>query len=370
MFEIRCPLREAAYVSKHQTGLRSPEGALTFYEYDQLVTVAAERLRDLGVAPGERVGLAVDLGWRQPVLMLAIIRAGGVACLLNTRAGPVQMAARLQEVSCRRALVSDPAAWTDRTTGLQLHDAQSVAALGAMGCEGAFADGIPADRPVTILFAGHSGTRPRAILHAYENHYYSALGCNANVSLRSRDRYLLAPAIHDVEGLAIVFRCLVSGATLVAPDPAEPFAGAVAQHGITHASATMEELESFLDSPAAAESALKCVMVGESVCAAALKRASDARIRIHSYYGLPEMASQVTAVSAGETPEKQATRGRALKYRELEIGPAGEIRVKGHPLMVGYVTGDRTERPVSADGWFSPGEKGRLDGEGHLVVPG
>lgn len=369
MFAIRCPLREAGYTSRDEAGLLCPEGKLSFYEYDQLVSLAAGRLASAGVAPGERVGLVVDHGWRAPVLLLAIIRAGGVACVLDPALAPGESAATLKGLGCGRAVVSAAGSWVRQREGIDVVAAAEVAELGLVGDAGGFPDMQPADNPATIVAGTRNGARA-FIVHAYRSHYYSARGSNANVKLGSHDRWLLASPVHAMEGIATIFRCLVGGATLVIPEAGRPIPELLAANGVTHACLSREEMDLCLGSLPGDDDKLRAVMVTGPVSEDMIQRAASRAVRVYSHYSRPEMASQIAAVHEGASPAEQATQGRVLKYRELRVGEGGAIMVRGHTLFLGYAEGREIVPSVDPDGWFATGDIGRLDASGCLTVLG
>ena len=55
---------------------------------------------------------------------------------------------------------------------------------------------IPLQRPATIVHTSGSTGVPRAMLHSCGNHYYNALGSNANLPLTVGDRWLLDLPLH------------------------------------------------------------------------------------------------------------------------------------------------------------------------------
>jgi O-succinylbenzoic acid--CoA ligase len=366
--DIRCPLSESGEISRHEPGLVTGEGALTYHEFDQLVTSTALRLTDAGFQAGDRVGVWMPNEWRSVVLVLALIRMGAVACPLSARLPEEAVADCLRTVRAEGII-----AGTGQTdvAGLRVCPAEEVAVLAPPG-EGAPARWkIPLDQPATLIFTSGSSGRPKAVLHSFANHYYNALGANANVHLGSKDRWLLSLPLHHVSGLGILFRCLISGAAVVVPDAGDVMEEALTRYEVTHVSMVAAQLRTFLDSGRAAGSNVKAVLVGGGpVPAKLLVRAAAAELPVYVTYGLTEMASQVTTTPPHQATRKRGSAGPALRYRAVNVAEDGEILVGGRTRFLGYVNGDVLEQPFDEEGWFATGDLGRVDGEGHLFVTG
>ena len=82
----------------------SPQGVTSYSELDTTVSAAVLRLR--GLEPGSRVALYLPKDERYVALMLAVIRAGHVACPISDRLPPKGVARLLERAACT-ALISD-----------------------------------------------------------------------------------------------------------------------------------------------------------------------------------------------------------------------------------------------------------------------
>ena len=332
-----------------------------------MVSVAALRLG--GLEPESRVALYLPKDERYVALVLALIRAGHVACPISDRLPPRGVARLLESAACS-ALISE--------------DEELLQAIGLIKPEPAalFEEGSPnfsgcsrpadlqQERPATIIFTSGSTGAPKAALHTFGNHYHSALGSNANIALRPGDRWLHSLPLYHVGGLSILFRCLLAGATIALPQPGTTLGESIAGLAATHISVVSTQLSRLLRESADL-GGLEAVLVGGGPVPFSLVEETLVRgLPLHTSYGLTEMSSQVTTTRPGASLEELRTAGRVLPAREVSISERGEILVRGETLFAGYAEGEELDRPVDAEGWFHTRDLGELDESGYLWVAG
>jgi o-succinylbenzoate---CoA ligase len=342
----------------------SARGTISYDELDGRVSAAAFRLREL--EPGSRVALYLPKGERYVTLMLAVIRAGHVACPVSDRLPPRGVAQLLERTACA-ALISDDDDLL-RSAGAGLYRWKPGPLLEDRQC-GESAD-LPLERPATIVFTSGSTGTPKAALHAFGNHYYNALGSNTNIMLRPGDRWLHSLPLFHVGGISILFRCLLAGATIALPGHEAPIGESIADLGATHVSLVSTQLMRLLREDTKLAGLKAVLMGGGPVSASLVDEALSRGLPIHTSYGLTEMASQVTTTPPGAPPEALHTAGRVLPEREVRIAQDGEILVRGATLFAGYVADGTLNRSLDSDGWFHTGDLGELDESGYLRVLG
>lgn len=367
MMGIPCPLRVAALATPDAPAILGPNATFTYADLDRRVSATAGKLAEDGCGPGMRVALYLEKDERYVVLLLALLRAGCVACPVSTRV-PVEGVASLLRVAACSAVISDqelPAldgeGLTMLRTGLLLREAPSSYPEPA---------DIRPDLPATIIFTSGSTGTPKAALHTFGNHYYSALGSAANIPFAPGDRWLHSLPLYHVGGLSIVFRCLLAGAAMVMPEPGIPLGEAIVRTGATHVSLVATQLRRLLSGNAPPGTLKAVLMGGGPVPVSLVDEAIGRGLPIHTSYGLTEMTSQVTTTPPGASREMLYTSGRTLPHREVSVAEDGEILVRGDTLFAGYVEGDGVNRQLGADGWFHTKDLGELDPEGYLRVTG
>lgn len=373
-----CPVRFHAGHRPKATAVVQGGMSVSYARLDRLVEGTAAALRQAGVDPGARVALCFPRGLDYLVLLVALLRTGAVAVPLSTR---------LPGDAVRAAVRSVGARWLVTTAALSLEEGR-VLAPGDLVCPARVGRvtrpkplaGVPdavldVERPATVVFTSGSTGRPRAAVHAFRQHYFSALGSQANLPLAPGDRWLLSLPLYHVGGLAIVFRCLLAGATVVLPARDEPMGEALRKYDVTHVSMVATQLYRLLRETTATHRALppslRAVLLGGGPASSALiDEALNREVPLHTSYGLTEMASQVTTTPPGAPPDKLRTAGRVLPWREVKIDPGGEILVRGATRFDGYLVEAGIEPAFDGDGWFHTGDLGRLDDDGYLHVIG
>jgi O-succinylbenzoic acid--CoA ligase len=362
---VPCPLRSAALAAPKTAALIGTRRTTSYEELDRMVSVAARRLE--GLEPGSRVALHLPKDERYVALVLALIRAGHVACPVSDRLPPQGVAQLLEKAACSALISEDEELLQTACSGLPRPAPETLLRDGEQRAEPA---DVPQERPATIIFTSGSSGAPKAALHTFGNHYHSALGSNTNIALRPGDRWLHSLPLYHVGGLSILFRCMLAGATVALPQPGTSLGESIAGLGATHVSLVSTQLSWLLREDAYLVGLEAVLMGGGPVPPSLVDEALARGLPLHTSYGLTEMASQVTTTLPGASIEELRTAGRVLPNREVSISKSGEILVRGETLFAGYVEGEEPDRPLDAEGWFHTRDLGEIDESGYLRVGG
>lgn len=363
-------MRSASLHCPHDEALAGSGWSVSYGELDAKVSVVEDRLGGLGIAAGDRVALYMTKDVGYVVLLIALMRAGVVACPVSTRLPGGGVGPLLGEAGCAILVSSDGEI---RTTldGFEVLRPEDLLPDGGEGEAGDPASlEISLERPATVVFTSGSTGRPKAALHTFGNHYFNALGSNENIALSAGDRWLHSLPLYHVGGLSVLFRCLLAAATVVLPEPGATPGAAIPELGATHVSLVSTQLIRLL----AGEddlSGLKAVLLGGGPIPPSLvDRALSRGLPIHTSYGLTEMASQVTTTPPGAGREELRTAGRVLPHREVGVSEDGEVMVRGETLFAGYVVDGELRPSLDKDGWFRTGDLGQIDAAGRLKISG
>ena len=358
-------MRLAALAAPTTAALVGASGITSYEELDRMVSAAALGLGEL--EPGSRVALQLPKDERYVALVLALIRAGHVACPISDRLPPRGVAQLLGRAACSALISEDQELLQTAGSGLHRLAPEVLLREGRQRAEPA---DIPQERPATIIFTSGSTGAPKAAIHTFGNHYHSALGSNANIALRPGDRWLHSLPLYHVGGLSILFRCLLAVATVALPQPGTTPGESIAGLAATHVSLVSTQLSRLLRESVDLGGLQAVLMGGGPVPPSLVDEALARGLPLHTSYGLTEMSSQVTTTRPGASLEELRTAGRVLPNREVSVSEEGEILVRGETLFAGYAEGEKLDRPLDAEGWFHTRDLGELDEGGYLRVGG
>jgi O-succinylbenzoic acid--CoA ligase len=310
-------LERAAGLRPNRTAVDAEDGTRTYGELLDRARGVAAALADRGVAPGERVAIALAAG-------LDFVDALYGCLLLGAAAMPVDL--RLAERE-REPLLRSAAATIDAP----LEGGEWVAR--------------PPDEDDVALVVHTSGTTgaPRPVELSYGNVLANALGSAVALGLDRDERWLCPLPLSHVGGLMVLLRSAIYGTTAVLGPPD--------RDNVTLASLVPTQLARRLDTQPGPS--LRAVLLGGAAAdRALLTRARDAGWPVAPTYGLTEACSSVTIGEVGDVD----TSGRALPGVRVTLAPDGEILVDG-PTVAG-------------GGTLRTGDLGRLDDRGRLIVAG
>lgn len=341
---------------------------------------AIKQLKGMGIKPFDRVAVCDENSVEYVILLLALWQLKAIAVPISPRWPDKTIASYAARVNARHLFRSADikrAVCFDARYRLETWENK----------------GLDMEQEATIIATSGSSGEAKAAVHTWGNHFYSAQGSNQAIPLTSSDRWVLSLPLYHISGIAILVRCLLSGAALViAAD--EDLIAAIERGKATHVSLVSTQLQRLLNDGKDLEllRSLKCILLGGGAIPRTLiEHSLKAGLNIYLSYGLTEMSSQV---ATGKVIEISRPCVKVLPYRQVLISFEGEILVKGEVLFKGYVAGAKinpqpdNSSGVSAidslknaarkeitkqsqhSGWFFTGDMGQLDKEGYLTVTG
>ncbi|MDZ7316423.1 MAG: AMP-binding protein, partial [candidate division KSB1 bacterium] len=192
---------ELAIFLRRRGGLGGVLSAAGRMSWAELINEAVHKAEDLQPqVKGELIGLSGEPSLETIRKIFTVWAAGAIPVLLNHR------------------LPYEPALEQCRRSGCRFFYGPGEKSPELLSFQPK-ARSIAQDRSqwATILFTTGSTGEPKACVHTFRNHFYSALGANENMPLTAGDRWLLSLPLFHVGGLGVLFRTMLSGASVVIP---------------------------------------------------------------------------------------------------------------------------------------------------------
>jgi len=361
----------------------------------------AQRLRDAGLAPGDRVVLFMRNHPRYLEVMWGVWWAGLVVVPVNAKLHTREVEWIVDNAQARWAFVSsdvapDALAGVERQIDIDSPEADTLLAPAAV--QAPPAERAPDDTAWLFYTSGTTG-RPKGVMITHRNLMTMGLTYFIDVDPVSLDDAIVygAPMSHGAGLYAVPH--LMAGARHVVPasggvDPAELFAlGRALGPLSTFAAPTIVKRlvdhaeETGLGAEECALSFKTIVYGGAPMYVADVQRAlrimgprfvqiygqgetpmvATALSRRHlADIGHPRHLARLVSVGVAQTPVQ--VRIADEHGRTLPVGEIGEVLVKGDTVMAGYWRNEAATAGAIRDGWLFTGDVGCLDEDGFLTL--
>ncbi len=391
----------------------SSDGAERRLTFEQVFAWRDQLVPLLQIRRGDRVAICMRNRAEWIVAFMAVIKAGGIAALLNSRGSPAELVAMIDDVTpalvladSRRAALIRDGGYTGRMYDLtKPFDDQEIAARSAAALPD---PGLaqPHD-PATILFT--SGTTGRVkgavlthrslitglmlmqlsgvmVLHNMAKaHGMSPETLMANLPQQA---VLLVYPLFHISGLGAAFLSpLFAGSKVVIMRrwDAQEAVRLIAAEKITMFSAVPTMLWDLLNRARLGDadlSSLRNVASGGQALPVNLLdeiRAVCPHAVMGTGYGMTEASGSLAQAVGEDFIRNRASAGRVLPLAQVRIvapdgmvmptGQSGEIQLKGAMVMAGYWNRpEETAAAFTGDGWLRTGDVGYVDAEGYIFI--
>ena len=413
-----------ALVVRHQ-GLRK-----TWAELDAAVTGLAAGLLELGLEPGDRIGIWSPNRAEWVLTQLASARAGLILVCINPAYRVSELEFALNKVGCRalvtaeRLKTSDYLAMLDElapelasaTPGnlgsARLPDLRWVLTLGEQahpGClrfdevaNGAgntgharlaeIAPTLQADDPINIQFTSGTTGSPKGATLSHFNILNNGMFTVATQGLDENDRLCIPVPLYHCFGMVMgVLGCVSHGTAMVLPDEAFEPRGvleAVEAERCTALYGVPTMFIAELDHPDFGRfdlSTLRTGVMAGAPCPEAVMQRVQRDMHMTGVtigYGMTE-TSPVSFQSHPDDPldKRVSTVGRIHPHVQVKIvdedgrviprGETGELCTRGYSVMHGYWNDpERTAESIDGAGWMHTGDLAVMDAEGYVDIVG
>ena len=380
---------------------RNPEGIALISGADRtsisygvlaaMIHELATQLSTAGLEPGDRAALRAPSGPAFVVGLLAASRAGLVAVPLDPALPDAEQLARINACGARVALIGGEvssafACWpisVDTATGHAHLDTTTPAAPAIPG-----PDDLQADDALIMFTGGTTGT-PKMVPWTHDNVASSVRAVIDTYSLSPADSTVAAmPLFHGHGLIATLLSTLASGGTVLVPASgrfsAHTFADDLLAADATWFTAVPTIHQILIGRSAAGEAGSYAGRLRFTrSCSATLSAETAAEMQTLfgaptlSAYGMTEATHQISS-SRGEevtTGLVGASTGPEIRIADDNGQPCppesvGEIWLRGHTIVRGYLANPKATEQTFTDGWLRTGDLGSLARTGELTLRG
>ncbi len=390
------------------------EISMTWTELVEQIDRCAAALVATGIEPGDTVGVWAPNAWEWVVAALGSLRAGAVIVPVNTRFKGREAAYVLDKARVRLLFtvvgflgndyVSDLAA-----SGAEVPSLEHTVILrgdvvdGTVGFEDFLARGGESERSEVlrrsaevrgndlglIMFTSGTTGLPKGVLVRQApiitgfSHYAAQLG------MREGDRMLIInPFFHAFGFNGAITPCLMHGGTML-PHPVFDVPAVLQRIQDEQVTvfpgppALFQGLLNHAELDAYDTSSLRSALTGAASIPVEMVVAMRERLGfdvVITAYGMTETHGLASLCRAEDPPELVAsTSGRSIPGVELRIvdddgndvprGQAGELWVRGHMVMKGYLDApEQTAETITPDGWLKTGDVAVMDDAGYIDI--
>jgi fatty-acyl-CoA synthase len=387
------------------TAIVDSRGSVTYGEFRTAVAGFAAHLHDMGLAKGDRVALWGYNSANWLVAFFGIVRAGGVALLVNYSTGIVDASQLLRRSNAHFLVCGDNGQTKRRDDAMEaLADAAGIDRSRCLDVRGdicnlasSFADseGLAEQRQPNeetdtafIIFTSGTTSAPKAVCVSQRALTADARALVAGLEGTMGDSVCVAVPLFHILGLLTSFVYLILGSAVCLPTSyrADTLVSMVGDNKVSDIAAVGAVYQGLALADGFKTKVVPhlrtCLIAGGMSTPVQMMRLEldFEHATFINMYGQSEGAP-LTMVRPSDLVELRAgTVGRAVDGVELRIadldgstlpiGKVGEVLARGVCLMNGYEGLPTDDQAIDADGWLHTGDLGFLDPEGYLRLAG
>ena len=341
---------------------------IDWQKLEQYLSSVIKHLKGRGIASQDRIVIIEHNSPEYVIILLALWKMGVVACPLNQNWPYETLAQCSQALNPKIILTGHRQFKALKKASVPIVEFKELISYDARQAQEINNNDFPLANEATIIWTSGSSSQPKAAVHTWGNHVYSAKGSQEVIPLTQGDRWALALPLYHVSGISIVCRCFLAQAAVVVVGE-DDLVNVLRKTKPTHISLVATQLYRLMEHKHNHEllkSITYILLGGSSIPYSLLQKALSLDLSIYTSYGLTEMASQV---ATGKVEKLDQPCAEVLPYRQLKIDSDGQICVKGEVLFKGYLNQNKIYPEVDSEGWFKTRDLGKLE-DGCLTVLG
>lgn len=372
---------------------------LTYEELNRAVNSLANRLRDLGVAKGDRVAIMLPNIPEFIISYFAILKLGAVTVTINTQSTPYELNHLLGNSQSRLFITTGQL--SPRIEGIRkdLPFCGDVLVTNGLEEPSAFREAVGAgpfeikmpaikgDDPAVMIYTAGLTGKPLGATLTHDNLFTQGDLLKGLCDGNEDDRSLaVIPLFHAFGATANMINILKTGASVVLMDifNMDSIFKAVTEEKVTYIAAVPRLFLGMILHSSAEHydlRSLRFCITGGSAMPPEFMPIFEQKfgVKLREGYGLTEAAPICTLcrIHSDQRPGSIGTPIPGVEARILDGGDrdaakneAGELLVRGVNVMKGYHGDEKATAEVIKDGWLHTGDLARMDEDGYIYLTG
>ncbi|HEY3867637.1 MAG TPA: long-chain fatty acid--CoA ligase [Actinocrinis sp.] len=362
------------------------------YDYRELharTLGRAAQLHAAGLRRGDRVAY---LGPNHPAYLETLFAAGMLGAVfvpLNTRLVTSELAYCLTDsgstllVHTESCAGAAGAAAAEAEHALRLISAETAVTAVAAGTE--FDEPVGLDDPGIILYTSGTTGRPKGAVLSHGNLIWNAVNVVVDTDLAHDEVTLVsAPLFHTAALGMTCLPTLLKGGTVVLEEgfDEQRTLEVIARYGVTLLFGVPAMYQRLADAPGFADADLSSIRTlmcgGAAVPRTLIDRYLARGLDFVQGYGLTEASPGTLLLDAQHAVSKAGSAGMPHFFTDVRLagaaadgaaaGDAGELRVQGPNVMLGYWGRPQETAQALDDGWLRTGDLAVADADGYLRI--
>lgn len=406
MLNLAAALQRNAVSKPDKVAIIFGDTQITYAQFNAIASQIANGLKAKGIQPGDRVALSCPNLPFFPLVYYGIQKAGAVTVPLNVLLREREIKFHLEDSAakfyfCFEGVEGLPMAQAGvaafnqvdscehmvvMTADQSLTDYQGLPTLTSfMKDQSPVCDYTPreADDTAVVLYTSGTTGQPKGAELTHSNQYTNALVAQNLMEMRGDDVHLLTLPLFHTFGQTVNMNAPVSlGCTMVMVPRFDPalVKGLIEKHKVTlFAGVPTMYIGMNLCKADNDVSSLRIGVSGGASLPLEVLRTFEEKfnVPILEGYGLSE-TSPIASFNHLDMARIPGSVGQPIQGVEVRVvddkgqqqpqGESGEIIVRGHNIMKGYLNRPEENEKALRDGWFYTGDVGRFDEKGNLFI--
>lgn len=375
---------------------------ITYQELYKRVQSLSRNLKEMGIKPGDKVGLLMANSPQFVVSYFSLATLGAIIVPLNTMFKTEELSYILQDAQAKMLITMDNFTKTAEQLAVKLTELEKIIISGnnnkskfisfedlvSREIEEGFRIKVkPEDTAIYLYTSGTTG-HPKGAMLSHRNLLSNVQSTLEALQIGAEETYLcVLPLYHTLAATICMLMPIYIGSTVTIHESFTP-------HGVLK-SLTEDKISIFVGVPSIYVVLLHvdfpegqydlsnlrvCLCGGASMPLEIIKAFEDkykGKARIIEGYGLSE-TSPVVCVNPAVGLRKAGSIGLPIprvevkifdeQDRNLPVNEVGEIVVKGPNVMKGYYNLPEASTKSLRNGWFHTGDLGKIDEDGYIYI--